>query len=77
MHTLASLVSAEAFASLDAPVVVIGAPNWITPPAEMEDIFFPTADRILAEIHARILPLDGYDASFPLVDLVAESSRGA
>ena len=77
MHTLASLVSAEAFPSLDAPVVVIGAPNWITPPAEMEDTFFPTVDRILAEIHARILPLDGYDASFPLVDLVAESSRGA
>jgi hypothetical protein len=31
-----------AFDDLDAPPVVVGARNWITPAAELEDAFFPT-----------------------------------
>jgi 2-oxoisovalerate dehydrogenase E1 component len=36
---------------------VVGARNWITPPAEMEDIFFPHKEWIIDTIHERILPL--------------------
>ena len=48
---MASNVSQMAFDSLDAPVAVVGARNWITPAAEMEDSFFPQKEWILDTIH--------------------------
>jgi 2-oxoisovalerate dehydrogenase E1 component len=60
LHTMASNISQLAFDYLDGPVAVVGARNWITPPAELEDMFFPTKDWILDTIHERILPLGGY-----------------
>ena len=58
LHTMASRIAAAAFDDLDAPVTVVGARNWITPAAEMEDAFFPGKDGILDAIHesARRLP---------------------
>jgi 2-oxoisovalerate dehydrogenase E1 component len=41
-------------------VAVVGARNWITPSAEMEDIFFPQKAWILDTIHERVLPLPGH-----------------
>ena len=49
-----------AFDYLDAPVAVVGSRNWITPAAEMEQLYFPQADWIIDAIHERILPLSGY-----------------
>ena len=43
-----------------APVVVLGARNWIAPPAEMEWEFFVTPEDILDAIHTRVLPLPGH-----------------
>jgi 2-oxoisovalerate dehydrogenase E1 component len=60
LHTVASNVTQLAFDSLDAPVAVVGARNWITPSAEMEDIFFPQKEWILDTIHERVLPLAGH-----------------
>ena len=60
LNTVASRVSLEAFDSLDAPVVVLGARNWIAPPAELEWEFFVTAGDILDAIHTRIKPLAGH-----------------
>jgi 2-oxoisovalerate dehydrogenase E1 component len=60
LHTMASNISQLAFDWLDAPAVVVGARNWITPPAELEDAFFPTKAWILDAIHERILPLPGH-----------------
>jgi 2-oxoisovalerate dehydrogenase E1 component len=60
LHTIASNVSQLAFDYLDAPPAVVGARNWITPPAELEDSFFPTKEWILDTIHERILPLPGH-----------------
>lgn len=60
LHTMASNISQLAFDYLDAPVTVVGARNWITPPAEMEEAFFPQKEWILDAIHERILPLDGH-----------------
>ncbi|MDR3334044.1 MAG: hypothetical protein LBT13_04020, partial [Treponema sp.] len=45
---------------LDAPVTVVGSRNWITPAAEMEQLYFPQGDWIIDAIHERILPLKGY-----------------
>ena len=37
-----------------------GRRNWITPAAEMEELYFPQKDWILDAIHERILPLPGH-----------------
>ncbi|NQU42335.1 dehydrogenase [bacterium] len=60
LHTIASKISELAFDELDAPPVVVGARNWITPPAELEEAFFPQLSNILDAIHTQILPLKGY-----------------
>ena len=60
LHTLASNISQLAFDYLDAPVAVLGARNWITPPAELDESFFPGADWMIDIIHQRLLPLPGY-----------------
>ena len=60
LHTMASNLTQLAFDSLDGPVVVVGARNWITPPAEMEEVFFPQKEWIVDVIHERILPLPGH-----------------
>jgi 2-oxoisovalerate dehydrogenase E1 component len=60
LHTAASNIQTMAFDYLDAPVAVLGSRNWITPAAEMEQLYFPQADWIIDTIHERILPLSGY-----------------
>ncbi|ADN01774.1 alpha-ketoacid dehydrogenase subunit alpha/beta [Spirochaeta thermophila] len=60
LHTIASKVQDLAFEYLDAPVVVIGSRNWITPAAEMESLFFPQVEWILDAVDERFFPLDGY-----------------
>ncbi|MDE2777949.1 MAG: thiamine pyrophosphate-dependent enzyme [Chloroflexota bacterium] len=61
LHTMASNISQLAFDDLDAPVAVLGARNWITPPAELDESFFPGVDWMIDMIHQRLLPLPGYE----------------
>ncbi len=63
LHTMAGNLSQLAFDYLDGPVAVVGARNWITPAAELEDAFFPQAAWIIDTIHERILPLGGHTPS--------------
>jgi len=60
LHTMASNLSQLAFDYLDGPIAVVGARNWITPPAELEDGFFPQVEWIIDTLHERILPLPGH-----------------
>lgn len=60
LHTLASQITQIAFDYLDAPPAVIGAHNWIVPPAEMEKEYFPQPQWILDAYHTQIKPLPGY-----------------
>jgi 2-oxoisovalerate dehydrogenase E1 component len=60
LHTMASRITELAFDALDAPAAVVGARNWITPSAEMEDIFFPQKEWIVDAVHERVLPLKGH-----------------
>ncbi len=59
-HTIASYIMQLAFDYLDGPVAVVGARNWITPAAELEDMFFPQSEWIIDTLHERILPLAGH-----------------
>ena len=61
LHTMASNITQLAFDHLDGPVAVLGARNWITPPAELDESFFPSADWMIDMIHQRLLPLPGYE----------------
>ncbi len=60
LHTVATNVQQMAFDYLDAPVVVVGAKNWITPAAEQEESFFPQPHWIVDAVHERIRPLAGH-----------------
>lgn len=60
LQTMAAKITQLAFDELDAPPVVVGARNWITPADEVEDCFFPFASDILDAIHEHIVPLKGY-----------------
>jgi 2-oxoisovalerate dehydrogenase E1 component len=59
-QALAATIQELCFDALDAPVTVVGARNWITPAAEMEDLFFPQPGWLLDAIHTSLLPLRGY-----------------
>ncbi len=60
LQTMASRITQLAFDELDAPPVVVGARNWITPPDELEDAFFPFPADMIDAVHEHILPLTGY-----------------
>jgi 2-oxoisovalerate dehydrogenase E1 component len=60
MNDVARNLTEFAFDKLDGPPVVVGAQNWITPPFEYDEFFFPQASWILDAIHEKILPLAGY-----------------
>ena len=60
MNDVARNITELCFDDLDAPPVVIGAKNWITPPFEFDEFFFPQASWILDAIHEKLVPLNGY-----------------
>jgi 2-oxoisovalerate dehydrogenase E1 component len=78
LHTMASNLTQLAFDYLDGPIAVVGARNWITPAAELEDAFFPQTSWILDAIHQRVLPLPGHQisADHSLDALVARNRLG-
>ena len=63
LHTVATTLNQATFSYLDAPVTVIGSRNWITPPAELEELFFPQVAWIVDALHEQLLPLEGHVVS--------------
>ncbi len=78
LHTVASNVQTLAFDHLDAPVAVVGSRNWITPAAEMEELYFPQNDWLIDAIHERLLPLPGRSPKTvqTTMDLARRSRKG-
>ncbi|QHI69958.1 alpha-ketoacid dehydrogenase subunit alpha/beta [Tichowtungia aerotolerans] len=60
LHNIADNLTTLCFDYLDAPPVVIGAKNWISPAAEMEKDYYPQPSWMIDAIHQRILPLPGH-----------------
>jgi 2-oxoisovalerate dehydrogenase E1 component len=60
LQTVSSNLTQLCFDDLDAPPVVVGSRNWITPAAELEAMFFPQPSWLLDAIHEQLLPLKGY-----------------
>ena len=63
LKDIAQTISELAFDYLDAPPVVIGAKNWITPAYELENYYFPQPEWFLDAINEKILPLKGHVAT--------------
>jgi 2-oxoisovalerate dehydrogenase E1 component len=60
LKEMAQTITELAFDYLDAPPVVVGSRNWITPAYEMEEYFFPQPDWIIDAINEKIMPLPGH-----------------
>ena len=60
LNDVAKNITELCFDDLDAPPVVVGARNWITPPFEFDEFFFPQAGWILDAIHEKLVPLSGH-----------------
>ena len=60
LKEIAQTITELAFDYLDAPPVVVGSRNWITPAFEMEEYFFPQPEWIIDAIHQKIMPLQGH-----------------
>ena len=60
MNDVAKNITEYCFDYLDAPPVVVGARNWITPPFEFDEFFFPQASWILDAINEKLVPLPNY-----------------
>jgi len=60
LHNIASNITTLCFDYLDGPPVVVGARNWISPAAELEEDYYPQAGWIIDAIHERLVPLPGH-----------------
>jgi 2-oxoisovalerate dehydrogenase E1 component len=69
LNEFARNISELAFDYLDAPPVVVGSRNWITPAYELEDSFFPQPSWFLDAIHEKIVPLKDYIPTQNFTDL--------
>ncbi|NLI25136.1 MAG: dehydrogenase [Bacteroidales bacterium] len=78
LKDMAQTISELAFDYLDAPPVVVGSRNWITPAHEMEQYFFPQEDWIIDAIHEKILPLPGHKPknNFTNDELIKRNRKG-
>jgi len=68
LKDIAQTITELAFDYLDAPPVVVGSRNWITPAFEMEEYFFPQPDWIIDAIHQKIVPLKGHTPGYDYSD---------
>jgi 2-oxoisovalerate dehydrogenase E1 component len=78
LNDVARNITELCFDRLDAPPVVVGAKNWITPPYEFDEFFFPQASWIIDAIHEKILPLQGHipTESFTPVEQMRKAKQG-
>jgi len=78
LKEMAQTISELAFDYLDAPPVVVGASNWITPAHELEEYFFPQPEWIIDAVHEKIIPLKGHKLAkdFTPAGQTARNKRG-
>ena len=69
LNELARNITELAFDYLDAPPVVVGSRNWITPAYELEEAFFPQPEWYIDAIHEKIVPLKGHVSGQNFSDL--------
>jgi len=75
---MGNVIARAAFGQLDAPPVVVGARNWISPCAEMENDYYPQASWIVDAVHENLLPLPGHVSTTnqATLELVRRARKG-
>ena len=78
LNDVAANVTRLAFDYLDAPPVVVGAPNSISPCPELESFYYPQAGWILDAVNEAVLPLPGHSAkmNFTRVEKIRRAKLG-
>jgi len=78
LNDFARNITELAFDYLDAPPVVVGAKNWITPAHELEHYFFPQASWLVDAYHEKIAPIPGHTAkhNFTELEQIENNKRG-
>ena len=78
LNDVAANVTRLAFDYLDAPPVVVGAPNSISPCPELESFYYPQAGWILDAVNEAVLPLPGHSAkmNFTRVEKLRRAKLG-
>ena len=78
LNDLARNITELAFDELDAPPVVLGSRDWITPAFELEYAFFPQVDSFIDAIHEKIVPLKGHvpTRNFTEADQIRRAKAG-
>ena len=78
MNDVARTITELAFDYLDAPPVVVGSRNWITPASELEQDFFPQPFWIVDAVHERIVPLKNHVAqhNYTAVEQIRKNRLG-
>lgn len=75
---MATNITNLAFDYLDAPPVIVGSENWITPASEYKEQFYPQPSWIIDAIHERLMPIAGYTAkhSYTDAELLRRAEKG-
>ncbi len=78
LKDMAQRITELAFDELDAPPVVVGSRNWITPAYELEEFFFPGKEWIIDAIHEKIVPLKGHTVknNFTNAEIIRRGKSG-
>ncbi|MDR1705514.1 MAG: dehydrogenase [Clostridiales bacterium] len=78
INDLARNITEFCFDWLDAPPIVVAAPNVICPCPELEGWYYPHAEWIIDAVHEKILPLKGHAAklNFTTVEKVRREKLG-
>ena len=78
LKDMAANISEMCFDYLDAPPVVVGAKNWITPAYELEKYYFPQPEWIIDAIHQKIMPLKDHvpQVSFTTAEMIRANKKG-
>ena len=78
LNDIAENISRLAFDYLDAPPIVVGARNWITPAFEYDHEYAPQPEWYIDAIHENFFPLKGYEptANLTNVELMRRSRLG-
>jgi 2-oxoisovalerate dehydrogenase E1 component len=75
---MSQTITELAFDYLDAPPVVVGSRNWITPAYELEEFFFPQPDWIIDAFHEKIQPLKNHQVknNFTFNEQIRRNRKG-
>ena len=78
LNDFASNLTRLCFDHLDAPPMIVSAPNTISPCPELEKFYYPQASWILDAVHEGILPLPGYvpEMNFTRVEKIRREKLG-